>query len=200
MPDATAAPVLDAPVTTPPPDTEPPAADDPDPAVLRRELDAARKEAAKYRTDARRLEAAAKATEDAEKTELQKALDELAAIKEERDSLAGRYRDRDLQLAAQTEAIRLGYRRPERAVREIDPGAVEYDDDGQPTNIARLLEAELKSRPELKADRPVPPDAGAGNRGKPTLTLDQIRAMSPEEIADREQEVDEAMAAIAAGR
>ena len=173
---------------------------DADPAVLQRELAAARKEAAKYRTEARRLQQAVEAATEAEKSELQKVMDRAEAAEKARDAAIAAQRDSLLVQAAQTEAIRLGFRRPERAVREIDRDALIFDDAGSPTNLVVLLEAELKTRPELKASAPVPPDAGAGTRGKSQLTLEQIRSKSPEWIADHIVEVDEAVEAITAGR
>ena len=82
----------------------------------------------------------AKERDDAEKSELTKAQERAAAAETGAADSAERLRETQLRADAQTEALRLGYLRPERAWRELDPDAVEFDDDGsadQPRHAAR---------------------------------------------------------------
>ena len=158
----------------------PPAATDPpgDLATITRERDAARREAARTAKELEKLQQAAKERDDAEKSELTRAQERAAAAEQAAADAAGRLRETQLRADAQTEALRLGYLRPERAWRELDTDAVEFDDDGRASNLAALLEVELEARPELKGAPKPPPDAGGGERGKPPV-------MSREQLAQK---------------
>lgn len=171
----------------------------PDIDAIAKERDQAKRELGTVRRELEKLREAAKAREDAEKTESQKLQERLTEMEKLTSEKEQQLRETTLRAAAQTEALRLGFLRPERAWREIDMDALEVGEDGTPQNLTKLLEQELKERPELKAQARTP-DSGAGNRGKPTLTIEQIRRLSPEEYAQRRDEVHEALAAHRAGR
>ncbi len=63
-------------------------------------------------------------------------------------------------------AGQLGFADPSDGMRFIDRAAIDYDDNGVPTNIKDLLQDVLKSKPYLKAQmngRPTPTSGGATN-------------------------------------
>lgn len=82
----------------------------------------------------------------------------LEASLAERDKRA---REQSLRLASVTEAQRLGFRNPDIAYRLIDQTKVEFDDDGNASNIGSLLEGIAKSDAYLLAAT----DFGGGTQG-----------------------------------
>lgn len=125
-----------------------------DAAGLQRELAAARREAAGYRT---RL----KTYEDGQKSEAEKAAERIAELERSNAELAAARREDTLRLSASAEARRLGFRNPDIAYRFVS-GAVEFDDAGQPKNLGKLLEDIAKSDPYLVNGTT---DYGGGPRG-----------------------------------
>lgn len=176
---------------TPPTDTP----SVPDVATLQKELTAARKEAAAFRTKLKHFEdkdAAAKQAQMSEAEKLQAQLADLQRAVEERDQ---RLKEADLRDAVKGSANRLGFADPADALAMLDRDAIEYSDDGRPRNLDHLLGEILRSKPYLKASFTQPPDLGQGARGKAgvPLTRDAIAKMTPAEINARWDEVQEVM-------
>lgn len=157
---------------------------------LRDELKAAKAESRR----AAELETRLKAIEDAEKTELQRAQDQLAAHEAEKAQWAAERRDIALKLAVHTKAGELGITSPTLALAALkDAGTVEYDDQGQPKNLDDALTALLEAEPALKGTvKPKPASVNAGDGGggapPPALTADQLAwatrlGMTPEQYA-----------------
>jgi len=167
-----------------------------DVASLTRERDLAKRDLGKLQKEVEDLRTKVATSEDAEKTEIQRLQDRTAAAEALTTAAEGRAQRKALELAAYREASSLGFRRPDKALKEIDMDAVVFDA-GEPSNVRSLLEAALKDDEGLKAQAPAPGDAGQGNRGEATLTLEQIRKMSVDEIRARKTEVDKVMAASA---
>jgi hypothetical protein len=128
-----------------------------DVAVLQRELAEARREAAKHRTDLRKVT-------DAQLSESERLQRRVTELEAEREAIATRDRERAIRLAALEAAARLGFRDPDLAVRLVDPASVETKDDGTPRNVERLLAEVLARSPYL--GRPgASADFGGGQRG-----------------------------------
>jgi hypothetical protein len=128
-----------------------------DVAVLQRELAEARREAAKHRTDLRKLT-------DAQLSETERLQRRVAELEAEREQVLAREKDRAVRLAPLEAAAKLGFRDPDLAVRLLDPTAVELKDDGTPRNVERLLAEVLARSPYL--GRPgAAADFGGGQRG-----------------------------------
>lgn len=73
-----------------------------------------------------------------------------------------------LRAAVTSAAARLGYNDPDDAYRMLDTAVVQYDDDGQPKGVAKLLEELLKAKPYLgKGTEPGTGSWGAGATGQP---------------------------------
>lgn len=168
-----------------PPDPAAPAGDSPaDLAALRKELDEARREAAKHRTAAKRYEDAENAAKQAQMSEVEKLQAQLADLQKgitERDE---RLKAQELRSAVQQSASKLGFVDADVAVRLLDPAAIEYTEDGRPRNLDHLLGAMLRERPYLKASYTQPPDLGQGNRGSApgTLTRADLEKMTTEQV------------------
>lgn len=139
-------------------------------ALLTRERDEARREAAKLRT-------AAKTAAEAQMTELERAQARVAELERVDAERASRERDRSVRLAAVEEANKLGFRSPDLAYRLIDRGEVDFSDDGEPRNVAKLLKAIAERDPYLLKGNGA--DFGGGNRGpapQPNSMDEMIRA------------------------
>lgn len=141
-------------------------------AALRRELEEARRETAKYRTEARKLSEAQKAAEDAKLTEDQRLAKRVQELEAERTQLIAERQERTVRLAAVEAATRLGFRSPDLAFRLLDQSAIEFKDDGSPRNVERLLKDILEREPYLA--KSAAPDYGGGNRGATPLKTDNV--------------------------
>jgi hypothetical protein len=128
-----------------------------DVAVLQRELAEARREAAKHRTDLRKVT-------DAQLTETERLQRRVTELEAEREAIASREKERAVRFAVLEAATKLGFRDPDLAVRLIDPAAVETKDDGTPKNVERLL-AEVLARSPYLGRTGIAPDFGGGQRG-----------------------------------
>jgi len=95
-----------------------------------------------------------KATEDANKTEVQRLQERLAEYEKREQQWAQEKRDTTLQFAVQAAATKLGIVDAEVALALIR-GKVEFDDKGQPQGVEAALTELLKEKPYLKA-QPAP--------------------------------------------
>jgi flagellar biosynthesis GTPase FlhF len=154
------------PQADPEPPTEPTPA--PDATALQRELAEARREAARYRNEAKKQTDAQRSEEEATLSDLEKANRKIADLEREREDLLTRSQERAVRLATVDAAARLGFRSPEVAYKLIDRAVIEYEEDGSPKNIEKLLKDLLQREPYLGKASPAG-DFGGGNRG-PTPT------------------------------
>ena len=145
------------------------------------------KEALKRATDA---EAALKKLQDDQLSDAEKQTKRLAELERANaDLLAGQKAERLRSVVIST-AVRLGFANPEHAARLLDPGDVEYDGNGAPTNVDPLLTALLKENPNYaSAAAKASGSMDQGARGASTLTMEEIRKMTPEEVNQRWDEV-----------
>lgn len=201
------------PAGDPPPDDNkdtktPPAGDPPPddakggkgqtPEQLAAELADARKEAAKYRTENKKLADAAEAAAKAKMTDDEKKAADLAAKEKtlaEREAAAT---ERSVVAEIKSIAAAAGVAPAKLALmpRLIDRGDIEFDDSGEPKNIGKLVETLLKEHPDFKGTATAGSgSADGGHRGgKGTLTLDAIKKMSSSEINKRWDEVQDFLA------
>lgn len=128
-------------------------------ARLERENADLRKEQAANRTKLRTLEAAQRDASAATQTDKERA----DALATEKAALEVRLKDQAVRTSAATAASRLGFRNPDVAYRLLDQGSLTFDDEGQPTNTDKLLEALLKAEPYL--GKGAGADYGGGTRG-----------------------------------
>jgi hypothetical protein len=171
------------------------------------ELRRARDDAAKYRTQLRdnqeklkALEAAQKERDDAEKTELQKAIDKANDLEARLLQADNRTKSLALENAVVLKAQALGIVDPDAAYRLLDKDAVEFDGD-KPKNIDELLNSLIESRPYLKGKKTpggqqngstAAPDSG--NRSSGPQTMDDVAKMTESEINAHWDQVQKVMA------
>lgn len=122
------------------------------------------------------IEAELKAEADKKRLEADGKLQELLETerreKAERDQriaeMESRERSRILRYEIRDVARDLSFADPDDAVHLIDRDAVEYDDDGEPTNVATLVKALAEKKPHLIKTE------GDGRRGIPATPRGQV--------------------------
>lgn len=155
------------------PDTPAPAAAMADPeqlgeggkVALQREREA--REAAEK--TARDLTKRLKAYEDKDKSESEKATERIAQLEQDLANERTARQSMALQIAALASARKLGFRDPDLARRLLTASEIEFDDDGQPKNVDRLLGDIAKQYPALVSTTT---DYGGGPRGTPPVADD----------------------------
>jgi hypothetical protein len=149
---------------------------------IQRQLAELRQEAARYRRSYREERQA--------REELARRIAELEAqllaLQEERQQVL-------VRASVDRAAARLGIVDPDAAYKLLDLAAVEYDEQGRPTNVEQLLERLVQERPYLRAQvvSPANPEQPRGSR--------EIRR---EDLLDPRQPIDwaEVMRAVREGR
>lgn len=149
-----------------------------------------RSEAASHRTELKKTQDELKKLQDAQLSEQEKtakrATDAEALVQATEAKLRERTVRAEVKLAAQA----MGVVDPDAAYRLLELDQITFNDDGEPTNIEKLLKDMAAKRPYLlgggtgsSATNP------GGGHGKGTLTRDDIKKMSPAEINSRWDEV-----------
>lgn len=115
------------------------------------------------------LKAAAKADSDAKLSETEKTQKRIEALEKQIDegrqreeTSAEKTRQRLAKATLRAAAAEAGSRKADHVLRLVDPGSLEFDDDGEVTNAAKVIEAVKKEVPELFEDR----KAGSGDGGR----------------------------------
>lgn len=156
-----------------------------------------RREAAKYRTEAKKAadaEAARLAASQTEEERKATALADRESKLTEREQQA-QEKSTSATIAEAAAAAGVPPGNLKLISRLIDRADIERDDQGEPTNIVSLVGALLKDHPEFKGI-PAPgggsPDGGA--RGGKPMTIAEIRAKGPDWINAHWDEVKEVLA------
>lgn len=163
-------------------------------------LEKTRKEAAQQRVDAKRLkelEAAVKARDEADLTELQKTQKRLAELQQSQVEAERKQQERVIRYAVQAHASTAGIP-ADLASRLIDYSEIEYDEEGEPTNVGKLLDKLVKAYPQLKGNAattpsapPQPTSVGAtpGNPARSgahsgAITQEYLNSLTPKQYAE----------------
>lgn len=147
------------------------------------EIKALRAENAKHRTEKQEFRAKLEAAlAGGDPATLKTAVDEAVKRAEAAEQQA-----RDISIRAQLErqARAAGVVDEDAVVRLLDMAALKIGDDGVVQNADKAIDALVQAKPWLKPTATAPPSAGvtnppAGNRT--TLTRDEVRKMTPEQI------------------
>jgi len=122
--------------------------------------------------------------ETANATELEKAQKRAADLERQASDATARAQEALLRSSVVAEAARKNVIDPDAAVALLDRSAIEFDADGNPTNIADAMDSLLKAKPYLTGgSRAGSADLGArGGDGKGQLSRDALKNMTPEQI------------------
>lgn len=100
-------------------------------------------------------------------------------------TLRTQIQERDNRDAVKSEAKKLGVNNPDLLYKAVKSD-LEFDDKGNISNLAQILESAKTDFPQLfTSDAPTPKgsaDGGAGNSNPTSLTKEQIENMTPAEI------------------
>lgn len=133
------------------------------------EVDRHRKKLSHYEKAEREAEAAKKAAEEAQLSEIEKTNKRAT----ESETRAEQYRQRLVTAEVKFAAKSAGIIDPELAVLAVQ-NDLEYGEDGMPTNVEEVLEKLVKNKPYLAPKQEAQPPAESPARGTPT-----IPAMNP---------------------
>jgi hypothetical protein len=128
--------------------------------------------------------------EEANKTELEKAREQVAKAEERAAKISEQARETRLRSTILAEAARVNRHvvDPEAVVVLLDRSKLEFDDDGEPTNITKVMDELLEARPYLVAQQGggARGNADMGARGVPAgvkqLTEADLKTMTSEQI------------------
>lgn len=192
------------PETDPAQEATPPQEGTPDPGAPDgdRAVSELRKEAAKYRTQVRDMEARLKEYEQAQLTEQERIAAERDELRAQLEQATTRSRRLALEGAVITAATRAGIIDPDVAVALV-AGQVSYDDDGNPVGVNEAVTELVKARPYLAGSTKTVPGAPAANPAKDRTTESGKRIYRQSELNDRkfyEAHRDDIMTAVAEGR
>lgn len=139
-----------------------------------------RAEAAEYRKRLRELERALKAHEEEKLSEQERLRLRLSELERELGEREVRMREHTLRYETMLRARELGIIDPEAAYRLLDLAEVEYDEDGRPVNIDKLLRELVRKRPYL-----VGSTASATNPSRTTVSLEEAIRSGDIEVINR---------------
>ncbi|MGB9591316.1 MAG: phage scaffolding protein [Candidatus Kryptoniota bacterium] len=113
-----------------------------------------RAEAAEYRKRLRELESKVKAEEEAKMTEQERLQKRLAELERKETEYQQSLQARTLEYEVKLHAARLGVVDPEAAYRLLDLKQVEFDEDGKPTNLEKVMKDMVTKKPYLLGGSP----------------------------------------------
>lgn len=135
-----------------------------DVAQLRREREAANREAHRLRTELKTHQDAQRQAEEAKLSEAERLSRRHAELESENGTLKSQLREERTRNRVLSAASRLGYRDPGDAFSLLDRSSLEYGDDGEPKHIDRLLGELLRAKPYL-GNTALLPRGGSGEGG-----------------------------------
>lgn len=94
---------------------------------------------------------------DAELSEIERAKKQQAELQAKHEAYVQQMQARITRYEVERAAATLNIIDPDAAVRLLDLDALEYDDNGKPTNAEKLLEKLIKQKPYLAPKAPEPP-------------------------------------------
>lgn len=164
--------------------------------TIRAALKKANSEAAGHRKKAEELDKLKADQEAATLSETQKLQKQLAKLQADHDNALRTSQERIINYEVRLQAAQAGIIDPDAASKLLDWSAIEYDDNGQPTNVPKLLADLLKAKPYLAGN--TKPSITGGNATNPprsqstgpqALSWDVISKMTREEYESRRSEI-----------
>lgn len=154
-----------------------------------------RQEAAGHRKRATDAEAELQKIKDAQLSETERAKKEAADAQAKAQKLEADYKAAIVRAEIAVLGTGLKIVDADAAYRLIDQAAIQFDDQGKPTNVKALLDQLVKDKPYLVAQGgPTTPPNNPGRSGT-TLTKEQIEKMTPAQINANWDEVQKVLAA-----
>lgn len=151
----------------------------------REELDRHRKKVSAFEKAEAEREAQRKAAEEAQLSEIDRIKKQYAETQAERESLLQELQQTRIQHAVMAQATTLNFIHPEIASKLVDWSELEYNEQGHPTNTAKLLEKLAKAMPELirATQAPTQSESTTTQPATPTQTASTTPALKPAPFA-----------------
>lgn len=168
-----------------------------------RQIAELRKENASYRTKQNAIEKAQADADAAKLSDLEKANKRAADAEAQLNDRTRAYQERLVKAEIKAGAAGVGIIDPDAAVKLLDWSQFEYDDEGVPTNISKLLDQLVKDKPYLAGARAsgavssggvTNPSRSATSAAGSAITWDAIGRMSRNEYLARQAEIQEYIA------
>ena len=141
--------------------------------AIKAELNKARREAAKYRSEAKKAEEAEEARQRERMSEVDRLKADMATMQAQAQAAEARAQQAIIKAAVMRAAN--GFNDPEDALRLLDIDALEIGEDGEITGLDTAIAGLLKSKPYLaKRQGGITPTNPAAERQP--LTYEQVRA------------------------
>jgi hypothetical protein len=159
----------------------------------------ANKEAQTLRERAKAAEAELAKYKDKEKTDTERATDAAKSAETQATTLKAKLLNKSVEIAAKD----AGAKDAKVIAKLLDQSAIEYDDEGEPTNLEALI-AELKATSDYlfnPTEKPAtappvkPTNPSSGQQGKGVITQEIFSKMTPGEINARWDEISVLLAA-----
>jgi hypothetical protein len=166
---------------------------------LKAALKKANAESAAHRHKANELDKLKAEIEASKLSESEKLQKQLAALQAEKEQASLQVQELRIGSSIQLQAVQQGID-PTLAGKLIDRSEIEYDDTGNPKNVADLLKALVKQYPTLVSKPGVPQAGGATNpprsssSGSQPLSWDTLSKMNAAEYNARRAEIQQWMA------
>ncbi len=121
-----------------------------DATQIQRELSEARREAARYRTEAKKLADEKRSADEAALPERERFEKRVGELTQQIEELRGQLREERGKGAVVNAASAMGFAKPEQAYALVMyERSLDFDDDGRPTNVEAALKALLKDNSNL---------------------------------------------------
>lgn len=139
-----------------------------------------RKESKSRRLALQKLEKAEDKRKKAEMTEVEKAQSEAKESADRADTAEAQLKALQIERVVEQQAIKLGVKRPELALRLMDLEEIDIDDEGEVDEkaVAKELKALLKDVPELLGKSKPDLEGEEGERGPGELEIDEAEIRS----------------------
>ncbi len=149
-----------------------------DPPELRR----IRREAGNLRSRLRQVETELESARAAHLQEVEQLRKQLTDAQTTMANREATYKQQNARHMVESAARDLGMPDPAAAWMLLPPSALEFDDSGAPTNVAKALEALLQVHPILAGGNPTNVTNPARSSGAPSLSRQALANMTPQEI------------------
>jgi hypothetical protein len=145
-------------------------------AELRKENAASRKKLSAYEETEKASQAAKRAAEEAQLSEIERTKKQLADLQSQHETYVRQTQERLVRHAVERQATQLGIIDPDAATKLLDWSELEFDDNNLPTNAEKLLEKLIKNKPWLK---PAPTEQKQEPTVQPPKANPAIPAFNP---------------------
>lgn len=132
-----------------------------------------RKEAAGYRTKNKKYEEEEAKRAEAQLSEQQKLEKRNADLQKSLDDTLKSHQEYKINAEVRLQAAQLGFADLSDAMRLLDLTAIEYDQDGAPSNVKNLLSQLLKAKPYLAGKPATQPSSGGATNPPRSITSGQ---------------------------